>query len=324
MYNTAVAILNWNGKKLLKKYLPSVVNFSKNATIYIIDNASSDDSVDYVKSKFPAVKVILLSENFGFAKGYNKGLQQIHEEFVVLLNNDVRVTENWLSPILYKLGSSPAIVAVQPKIKSDSEPSKFEYAGAAGGYLDWFAYPFCRGRWRNQTEEDHGQYNQETQVFWGSGACLAIKNIAFKKENGFDEDFYAHMEEIDLCWRWNAAGKEIWFTPASEVFHLGGGTMANSSPLKTFLNFRNSLYILVKNAPSKFIFGKLFTRMIIDGGIALIYLFQLRPQHFLAVFKAHFSFYANAKKMFKKRNIPNPNLAYFKKISVLLKQPSLK
>lgn len=323
MYKTAVAILNWNGKKLLETYLPSVVNYSEEAAIYVIDNASTDDSVVYIKSQFPTINVIQLSENFGFAKGYNLGLQHIEEEFVVLLNSDVRVTENWLSPLLQKLASSSAIVAVQPKIKSDAAPSQFEYAGAAGGYLDWFAYPFCRGRWRNHVEEDQGQYNKETQIFWGSGACLAIKNEAFKKENGFDEDYFAHMEEIDLCWRWNAIGNEIWFTPASEVFHLGGGTMANSSPLKTFLNFRNSLYNLVKNAPSKFIFGKLFSRMILDGGIALIYLFQLRPQHFLAVLKAHFSFYANAKKMFKKRNIPNPNLAYFKKISVLVSRPTL-
>lgn len=323
MHDTAVAILNWNGKKLLSNYLTSVVQFSPNATIYVIDNASTDQSVNWINLQFPDVKIIHLPENFGFAKGYNQGIQQIKEEYIVLLNNDVRVTENWLSPMIDKLASSPNIVAIQPKIKSDNFPSFFEYAGAAGGYIDWFGYPFCRGRWRNKVEEDLGQYNQETQIFWGSGACLAIKNEAFKQEKGFDEDYFAHMEEIDLCWRWNANGKQVWYTPNTEVFHLGGGTLNNASPFKTFLNFRNSLYNLLKNAPSNFIFGKILVRMILDGCIALVYLLQLKPQLFLAVLKAHFSFYANAKKMLTKRNTPNPALRYFRTRSILWGKPTL-
>jgi len=323
MHNTAVAILNWNGRKLLETYLASVVEFSPQANLYLIDNASSDDSVNYVTTHFPNVNIIQLEENFGFAKGYNQGLKTIKETYVVLLNSDVRVTKDWLSPMLDKLASKPSIVAVQPKIKSDKLPTHFEYAGAAGGFLDWFAYPFCRGRWRNTLEEDRGQYDQETQIFWGSGACLAIKNEAFKHLEGFDEDYFAHMEEIDLCWRWNALGFEIWYSPDSEVFHLGGGTLDNASPFKTFLNFRNSLYNLVKNAPSKFIFGKIFSRMLVDGCVALVYLLQLKPHLFWAVLKAHFSFYANAKKMLAKRTIPNPRLKYFKTRSILLGKPTL-
>lgn len=323
MHDTAVAILNWNGRKLLETYLASVVEFSPQANIYLIDNASSDDSVRYVTTHFPSVKILQLNENFGFAKGYNEGLKKITEAYVVLVNSDVRVTENWLSPMLKKLASTTAVVAVQPKIKSDQLPTHFEYAGAAGGFLDWFAYPFCRGRWQNRLEEDHGQYNQETQIFWGSGACLAIKNDAFMQVGGFDEDYFAHMEEIDLCWRWNALGYEVWYTPNTEVFHFGGGTLNNASPFKTFLNFRNSLYNLLKNAPSNFIFGKILVRMILDGCIALVYLLQLKPGLFLAVLKAHLSFYANAKKMLTKRNIPNPNLRYFKTRSILWRKPTL-
>lgn len=320
MNKIAVAILNWNGRSLLERYLTSVVEFSTEASIYVIDNASTDESVNYLKTNFPQVKLISLEENYGFAKGYNEGLKHIEEEYIVLLNSDVRVTENWLKGLKNRLTSNEKIVAVQPKIKSDQQPSHFEYAGAAGGFLDWFAYPYCRGRIRNKVEEDKEQYNTATPIFWGSGACLAVKKSAFKIAGGFDEDYFAHMEEIDLCWRWNAQGNEVWYEPTSEVFHLGGGSLANSSPKKTFLNFRNSLYNLVKNAPSKNIYLHLFLRMILDGIIGIVYLLQLKPKHFIAVLQAHFSFYANAKKMFQKRFIPNIKLKYYACFSVLLKK----
>lgn len=320
MNKIAVAILNWNGRSLLERYLTSVVEFSTEASIYVIDNASTDESVNYLKTNFPQVKLILLEENYGFAKGYNEGLKHIEEEYIVLLNSDVRVTKNWLKGLMNRLTSDEKIVAVQPKVKSDQQPTHFEYAGAAGGFLDWFAYPYCRGRIRNKVEEDKGQYNTATRIFWGSGACLAVKKSAFEIAGGFDEDYFAHMEEIDLCWRWNARGYEVWYVPSSEVFHLGGGSLANSSPKKTFLNFRNSLFNLVKNAPSRNIYLHLFLRMILDGVIGLIYLLQLKPKHFMAVLEAHFSFYRNAKRMFHKRFIPNKKLKYYACFSLLLKK----
>ncbi|MGM0634936.1 MAG: glycosyltransferase family 2 protein [Bacteroidota bacterium] len=313
----AVAILNWNGVKLLKRYLSSVVQHSKEATIYLIDNASTDDSVAWVKKNHPTINIIKFDKNYGYAGGYNLAMQQLEEEIVVLLNNDVEVTENWLKAIINLFQEKQEIAAIQPKILDDKKRNKFEYAGAAGGFIDWFAYPYCRGRVFTEIEKDKGQYNDEIEIFWASGACLAVRNSVYKQLNGFDETYFAHMEEIDLCWRMQNAGFQVYYTGKSEIFHLGGGTLNNQHPKKTFLNFRNSLFNLLKNAPSKNIYLKLFIRMLLDGLAAFSFLLQAKPTHFFAVLKAHFSFYVHFNEMLQKRNPPKDKKNYYKIKSIV-------
>jgi len=298
---TAVVILNWNGKQLLERFLPSVIAYSSEALIYVADNASTDDSISFLKTFYPEIKIIQNKENGGFAKGYNDALKQVNAEIFVLLNSDVEVTQNWLTPVLNHLKKHSEVVAAQPKILDYKNKNHFEYAGAAGGFIDKFGYPFCRGRIFNTIEEDKGQYNDIISIFWASGACFFVKSAAFWEAGGFDEDYFAHQEEIDLCWRFHNKNQKVSYVGTSSVYHLGGATLKNSNPKKTFLNFRNSLFSILKNAPRKQLFYLIFVRMLLDGFAAAQFLLSLQPLHFLAIGKAHFSFYIHFKKIYCKR-----------------------
>ncbi|MBP7174033.1 MAG: glycosyltransferase family 2 protein [Cloacibacterium sp.] len=297
----AIVLLNWNGKHWLEKFLPNIIEYSQEAHIYVIDNASTDDSVAFVKKYFPTVQVIQNAQNFGFAGGYNEGLKQIDEEIYCLLNSDVEVTENWLEPVKQLFQRDNRIAAIQPKVLSYYEKSQFEFAGAAGGFMDNLGYPYCRGRIFDSVEEDKGQYNDEIEIFWASGCCFFIRRKDFWEVSGFDERFFAHQEEIDLCWRLFNLGKKIYYTGQSTIYHVGGGTLNKQSPRKTFLNMRNNLSMLLKNLPVKTLIWVLPFRLVLDG-IAGIY-FGLKNgfSHFLAVLKAHFSFYAQSPKTWQLR-----------------------
>ena len=298
----AVVILNWNGSALMAQFLPSVVKNTPEATIYVADNASTDNSVAYVRENFPQVKILQNKVNGGFARGYNDALQNLQEDIFILLNNDVEVPENWLPPLVAEFARDAAVAAVQPKIKDFRKKDFFEYAGAAGGFIDSLGYPYCRGRIFNTLEQDLGQYDETVEIFWATGACMAIRKNAFFEAGGFDEDFFAHQEEIDLCWRLFNMGKKMKAVGTSQVYHLGGGTLNNMHPRKTFYNFRNSLFALLKNAPKKGIFAKIFLRLILDGAAGIRLLLLLQPSHTFAIVKAHFSFYFHFRKMWKKRD----------------------
>ncbi len=313
----AVVILNWNGIDLLKKFLPDVVQFSPEATIYLADNASTDRSVSYVRENFPGVKVIINAENGGYAKGYNDALSGLGEDIFLLLNSDVQVTPHWLEPILYIFKTRAEVAAVQPKILDYKNPEYFEYAGAAGGYIDRFGYPFCRGRVFDHLEKDIGQYDDETEIFWASGACLAIRRKAFYEVGALDEDYFAHQEEIDLCWRLFNFGYKIKYTSSSQVYHVGGATLNSLNPQKTFYNFRNSLYSLVKNVPETSILVVVLGRMILDGVAAFKFLFSQGPSHFTAVLRAHLSFYKQLPNLLEKRKKLPKKVGYFYKNSVI-------
>lgn len=302
MIKTAVVILNWNGRNFLEKFLPSVTNYSeKEATVFVVDNASTDDSVDFVIKTYPTVKIVLNSSNGGFSKGYNDGLAAIDAEYFVLLNSDVEVSENWISPIIQLMDNDKTIAACQPKIKSYHNKNYFEYAGACGGYMDRHFYPFCRGRILDSVEEDHGQYDNSCEVFWASGASLFVRADLYKKLGGLDEDFFAHMEEIDLCWRLKNAGYKVMVNHQSTVYHVGGGTLSKINPRKTFLNFRNNLFIITKNSERGKLYPMLFIRMLLDGIAAVKFLLSGSSAHAYAVFRAHMSFYAFFGKMKRKR-----------------------
>ncbi len=287
----AVVILNYNGKKFLEKFLPSVVAHSGNARLYLADNASTDDSLQFVQSAFPQIVTIELRQNYGFCGGYNRALKSIEAEYYVLLNSDVEVTANWLTPLFRIMAGNNQIGAVQPKIKSYHNPTHFEYAGAAGGFLDFLGYPFCRGRLFSTTEEDKGQYDQITPIFWASGACMFVRAELYQELGGLDEAFFAHMEEIDLCWRMQRAGFQVYFTPDSEVYHVGGGTLAPDSPRKVFFNFRNNLLMLYKNLPILKGLAVIVCRLCLDGMAGLKFLAERKPASTWAIVKAHFSFY---------------------------------
>jgi GT2 family glycosyltransferase len=297
----AIVILNWNGSELLKRFLPSVVTHSKKATIYVIDNGSTDNSEEVLKSNFQDVKIISLDKNYGFAGGYNKGLKSVNETYLCLLNSDIRVSANWIDPVI-NLFNNPTIGIVQPKILDEKNPKLFEYAGAAGGFIDFLGYPYCRGRLFAHIEKDNGQYDDELPVFWATGACLFIRNELFKKLNGFDERYFAHQEEIDLCWRAQRTGYEVWYTSKSWVYHLGGSTLSNTNPLKTQLNFRNSLLNIVKNVDAKLLLFLVIARLMLDGVAGLFFLFQLKPKHTIAILKAHLQFYSKFWIYFKERS----------------------
>lgn len=298
----AVVILNWNGRSLLEQFLPSVVTHSTKATVYVADNASTDDSVSYVEKHFPQVKIIQNKINGGYAKGYNDALAEVTEDIFILLNSDVEVTVNWLSPIQEMFTSSPKIAVIQPKILDYKKKTHFEYAGAAGGFIDRLAYPYCRGRIFNTLEEDHGQYDDDKEIFWASGACLAIRQSVFEEVGGLDENYFAHQEEIDLCWRVKNKGYACWYTSASSVYHLGGATLSAMNPKKTFYNFRNSLYNVLKNVSGAKAYLFLFIRMLLDAVAGIQFLFQGKPKHFLAILQAHGSFYRNFFHIQKKRS----------------------
>lgn len=297
----AVVILNWNGKELLKQFLPSVIQYSEKATIYVADNASTDDSVEFLKSSFPQVKIIQNSLNAGYAGGYNLALKSVEEDIHILLNSDVEVTENWLEPIVEVFEKEPGTAAVQPKILDHKRKDRFEYAGASGGYIDKYGYPFCRGRVFQHMEEDHGQYNDDRYIFWASGACLAVRRSAYNEVGGLDEDFFAHQEEIDLCWRLQNMGHKIKYVSNSRIYHVGGATLQNMNPQKTFFNFRNSLFLLLKNLKSPKVYYILFIRMLLDGLAGIKFISEGKFNHFFAILEAHASFYRHFRKIRKKR-----------------------
>lgn len=287
----AIAILNWNGKHWLKKFLPSVIKYSQAAEIYVIDNASTEDSVSFLKTDFPDVKVVQNTSNSGFAKGYNEGLRSVKADIYCLLNSDVEVTENWLTPVLALFSQDKNIAAIQPKILDYNQKNKFEFAGAGGGLIDNLGYPYCRGRIFDDIEFDNGQYDDETEIFWASGCALFIRSEDFWDMEGFDERFFAHQEEIDLCWRLKNSGKKIYYTGKSKIYHVGGGTLNKQNPQKTYLNFRNNLTMMLKNLPSSRAFFILFFRLSLDG-IASFYLaYKNGFEHLWAVLKSHVGFY---------------------------------
>lgn len=299
----AIVILNWNGKKLFDTFLPSVIRNSKlpGVEIYVADNGSDDDSVCYLIEHYPEVKLILLQHNYGFAEGYNQALKYVDSTYYVLLNSDVEVTPNWLEPCIKLLAGDELTAVVQPKILNYNKPHQFEYAGAAGGFIDKYGYPFCRGRILNRMEPDTGQFDSPSSIFWASGACMFIKSELYKKAGGFDGSFWAHMEEIDLCWRLKNQGYKIVYQPATSIFHLGGGTLPYSSPQKIYLNFRNNLYMLFKNLPQEKLYRILITRYILDHIAALKFLGGFYFSGFKAVMRAHGSFLQNLPKLIKTR-----------------------
>lgn len=307
MKELAVVILNYNGRSLLERFLPSVIEFSTNAQIYVIDNHSYDDSIEWLADHFnTSVKCIILDQNYGFAEGYNRGLQQIQEPFWCLLNSDIRVTPDYTKRPIELLKNNSVIGLVQPKILSEHHHEYFEYAGAAGGFLDWLGYPYCRGRLFQSIEKDQGQYDDELPVFWTTGACLFMKKEVFYLVGQFDPSYFAHQEEIDFCWRARHKNLESWYTSKSHVYHLGGSTLTNSNPFKTYLNFRNSLFTLFKNLPYLEFFSVLSIRLILDGIAGLLFVFQGKPLHTLAVIRAHFKFYFSLPELLKKRKQLRP------------------
>jgi len=301
MNRLAIAILNWNGKKWLEKFLPAVVQHSPEADIYIIDNASDDDSVTFVENNFPSVRVIQNSKNEGFAAGYNSGLKNIDAEIYCLLNSDVEVTQNWIPPMIALFDSDQSIAAAQPKILSYHNRNFFEYAGAGGGFIDNLGFPYCRGRIFNSIEEDKGQYDDETEIFWASGCSLFIRSKDFREQGGFDERFFAHQEEIDLCWRLKNSGKKIMYTGKSAVYHVGGGTLSNQNPEKTFLNFRNNLSMMLKNLPFPNLLWLLFFRLSLDGIAGIQFAFRHGFSHLWAVVRSHVGFYAQLPETWRRR-----------------------
>lgn len=303
MIKTAVVILNWNGTHFLEKFLPTLVRYTndRDSEIIIADNDSKDNSIEFLKENYPSIRTIIFDKNYGFTGGYNKALKQIKAQYYVLLNSDIEVTENWLTPLIDLMDSDKNIAACQPKIKSYEQKEYFEYAGAAGGFIDKYGYPFCRGRILGTLEKDHSQYNEITEIFWASGACMVLRSELYHKAGGLDDDFFAHMEEIDLCWRLQNLGYKILYNPNSEVYHVGGGTLPNNSPFKLYLNFRNNLYLLYNNLPKGKILPIMFSRMILDGLSAITFLAQFKFSSFSAVSKAHIHFYKNLKSFKPKR-----------------------
>ncbi len=299
----AIVILNWNGVKLFPDFLPSLIEHSKgdNIELIVADNGSTDNSLAYLEKNFPSVTLLDLKTNYGFAKGYNVALEQIDADYFVLVNSDVKVSENWIQPCIQHFESDKKVAAVQPKILSYHQPEYFEYAGAAGGFIDQFGYPFCRGRILNKVEKDEGQYQTPGQIFWASGACMFVKAEAFRSAGGLDPLFWAHMEEIDLCWRLKNQGMKIVYEPQSVIYHLGGGSLSYGDSHKVYLNFRNNLYMLYKNLPENKFKRILFIRMVLDGVAAAKFLLGLEWKAFLAVAKAHATFYKNLGELRKSR-----------------------
>lgn len=302
MLKVVVVILNWNGRKFLEDFLPSVIKYSsKDAELIIADNQSSDDSVSFLQENYPQLRVVQNNDNGGYAKGYNDALKHIDAEYYILLNSDIEVSENWINPIINYMDGNLSIAACQPKILSYHEKENFEYAGAGGGFIDKYGYPFCRGRIFQEIEKDNRQYDDIKEVFWASGACMFVRAETFHELGGFDDDFFAHMEEIDFCWRAKNNGYKIYYHPKSVVYHVGGGTLPKSSPKKTYLNFRNNFFLLYKNVESKRLFFVFFWRLILDGIAGFKFLLDGSLKDALAVIKAHFHFYGSIPSLAKKR-----------------------
>lgn len=291
----AVIILNWNGRHFLEQFLPPLIEYSDfpGVRIIVADNCSDDNSVEYIKDKFPDVEIIRFGKNLGFAAGYREALELVSAEYFVLLNSDVQVTKGWLSPLISLMENDLTIAACQPKLRSFIEKDHFEYAGAAGGFIDIFGYPFCRGRILDVIEEDKGQYNDTSEVFWASGACLAIRSSSYFKAGGLDGMFFAHMEEIDLCWRLHNLGYKVYCVPESLIYHVGGGTLPNNNPHKIYLNHRNNLYLLVKNLPILMLIAIIPVRMVLDLISAFIYIVRGYGNFALSVLKAHKDLFIN-------------------------------
>jgi len=281
------------------------MQYSGNAEIYVVDNASTDGSVSFIRNNYPSVKIVQNSENGGFTKGYNDGLKHIDADVYCLLNSDIEVTEDWLPPIQEVFSKNNEIAIVQPKILDLMRPDHFEYAGAGGGFIDKLGYPFCRGRIFQDLEKDNGQYNDITEIFWATGACMFIRKEVFWSLNGFDEHYFAHQEEVDLCWRAKNEGHKVFYVGTSKVYHLGGSTLSNMNPKKTYLNFRNTLFSITKNLPRRTALSIIILRLLLDGIAAVRFIFQFRFKHCLAILRAHLSFYKHFNKMYKRREKAN-------------------
>jgi len=305
--NIGIVVLNFNGKILLEKFLPDLIKYSSKSNIYIIDNNSTDNSLSMLKKDFKKINIIELNKNYGYSKGYNEGMKDIDDEIICLINNDVKVFPNWIDPIVDFYNKNDKVAILQPHILSLKNKEKFEYAGAAGGYIDKLGYPFCKGRLFNYLENDNKQYDNNYEVFWSSGACFFIKNKIFKSLKGFDEDFFAHQEEIDLCWRAKIKGNQVWSIYKSKVYHLGGGTIQYNHPKKTYLNHRNNLFMLIKNLPDTNFINVLLKRLFYDYLTFFWYLLNLKPKHSIAIIRAHLSMIFSYNKM-KRKRLPENNL----------------
>ena len=292
MAKVAIVILNWNGQKMLAKYLPNVIEYSRqDAEIWVADNSSSDGSMHLLETQFPQVKTIVLEQNFGFAEGYNRALKQIDAAYYVLLNSDVEVSHHWLTPLIEFMDSHQQVAACQPKLLAEYDKDSFEYAGACGGFLDKYGYPFCRGRIFDTVERDNGQYDYQQEILWATGACMMIRSKDYWTAGGLDGRFFAHNEEIDLCWLMRCRGYRLRCIPASVVYHVGGGTLEAESPRKTFLNFRNNLLMLYKNIPEYALKRVMLTRRILDYIAAAKFLLNGYPSNAKAVYEARREFY---------------------------------
>lgn len=310
---TAIVILNYNGRNHLEQFLPAVAASEyPNMRIIVADNGSDDGSLEFVNTKFPDIECLDLTLNHGFAEGYNQAIRRINTEYVVLLNSDVAPEPSWLQPIIRMMEENRNIAVVQPKILSYENRLRFEYAGACGGWIDALGYPFCRGRIFAETEEDQGQYDEAADIFWASGAAFVIRKDTFEQFGGFDGDYFAHSEEIDLCWRLKRAGYRIVANPKSVVYHLGGGTLAYNSPRKTYLNFRNSLFTIAKNEHILRLFSLIPLRLILDGLAALLFLFQGKWRHIISIIHAHFSLYGSWINLMQKRHLTNELIEQFR------------
>lgn len=307
MKSLAVIILNWNGASLLKRYLPAVISNTAQRVadirveIIVADNASTDESLDIMKSDFPEVTVIRLDKNYGFTGGYNRAIAAVNHDYVLLLNSDVAPSEGWLEPLVSLMENDPTIAISAPKILDDKDHSLFEYAGAAGGLLDIFGYPFCRGRVMNRIEADHGQYDDNADCLWVSGAALLIRRALYIDNGGLDEDFFAHMEEIDLCWRLKNMGHRVVACGESSVFHLGGATLSSANPHKTYLNFRNNLIMMTKNYNTWWWGFVIFCRLLLDGAAGAMYIMQGKPRFVTAIVKAHWHYFGTLGSSLRKR-----------------------
>jgi GT2 family glycosyltransferase len=299
---TAIVILNWNGKKLLEDFLPSVIaNCPAETKIYVADNASEDDSISFLQTNYPLIEVIAMKENKGYAGGYNEALAQIEASYYVLLNSDVEVTENWLQPLVEMMDADDQLAACQPVIRQYRNKQYFEYAGASGGFIDSFGYPFCRGRIFDLEEEDKGQYAENIDIFWATGACMMVRADIFQLVGGLDEDFFAHMEEIDLCWRMQNMGYRLSVNTHSVVYHVGGASLPKDNPKKAFLNYRNNLLMMAKNLAFSELFYRIFIRLILDGISAIYFLMKGSPSTFTSIFKAHMAFWGSMRSITAKR-----------------------
>lgn len=305
MNKTAIVILNWNGLGYLKMFLETVVkhSLSSETIVCVADNGSSDGSVEWVAGNFKDVKLIRFDKNHGFAGGYNLAINQLDAKYFVLLNSDIEVTGGWLQHLVSYMDINPDVASCQPKILSYNRKDLFEYAGAAGSFIDKYGYPFCRGRIFDNVEKDTGQYDSQIDVFWSSGACMLVRREAWEKCGGFDAGFFAHMEEIDLCWRFNKAGYRVSFIPGSVVYHVGGGSLPYDSPFKTYLNFRNSLFFLYKNLPDNKLHTILFIKKLLDGLAAIMFFLKGNFGSFMSVWKAHIDYYKNIRELKVKREM---------------------